>query len=188
MWKRYKRRSAGVGRPSRVWASLASRFTLSSVTATTAQVLIGMEAPTDLSALTSDPPEDITLLRIRGSFTLANAAAAGPAAGYTMALLVQDQTWTPSTAFATDADKRILWSRTFFLASTEQYRPFIWTNGTAIAPYHPELTSIDIKPMAKVEPGKALFLVLYENGASTSEVSVTSSDMRVLFQRTRRPR
>lgn len=195
MWKRYSRRGSprgfvgrGGSRPERVWASLASRWAFSSVTATTAQVLISLEMPTDLSALTNDPPEAMTLLRIVGSFRIANAAAAGAASGYTLALLVQDQTWTPSAVFATDADKRILWSRTFFLGSTESYSPFIWTNGTAIVPYHPEVTRVDIAPKVKVEPGKALFLVIYENSASTSEITVASSDMRVLYQRSGRRR
>lgn len=186
-----RRYNAGYGqRPSRTWSSLASRFSLSSVTATTAQVLISLEAPTDLSALTSDPPEDLTILRIVGTYSIAVAQAT--VGGSVLAMLVQDQTWTPSTAFATDADKRILWHRTYagLPAGYNLTPPGRVTDSTGATVFATEEAqcSIDISPKVKIEPGKALFLVYYESSASAAEVSVGSFDMRVLYQRTGRPR
>lgn len=193
MWKRYRGRSRAAGaRPSRTWASVAGSFGLNAVTTTTSATLIQMQAPTDLSNLTSDPPEDITLLRIRGSFTCLLSSIT-VSSWWTLALLVQDTTWTPASTFATDADKRILWSRDFYAGTAVSH---LWgppgqllydLAGTVSTAGMPGCTDVDVAPKAKVEPGKALFLVGYEN-SGTGTLNVASVNMRVLFQRTQRRR
>lgn len=175
-------------KPTRQWASIQDGF-LAADTVTTAHILVQLQAPTDLTNLTSDPPEDITILRIRGSFntTLSGSASAN----WTLALTVQDTVWTPGVTFEVDADKRMLWTRTF--QATNATSDTWLVPGTYLASgsgataftSHPNATDLDIAPKVKIETGRALFLVCYENvGAGT--VNVGTQDMRVLFQRSRR--
>lgn len=182
------RRYAGraPARPSRVWADVSTQFALD-VTATGTATLLQLQAPSDLSNLTADPPEDLTVLRIRGSF---NCRLSGTA-NWTLALLVQDTSWTPSSTFTADADKRVLWSRTFDALSNviHEWRApgylMFDTAGTVQLVSQPDVTMLDISPKVRIEAGKALYLVAYENSGAAG-LQVGSEEMRVLFQRTGR--
>lgn len=185
--RRFVRRSGGF-RPSRVWADVSGQFTFTGVTATTAATLISLQAPSSLASLTSDPPEDMTILRVKGSYFLQIAGVGR----WTLALLVQDTTWTPSTAFTTDADKRILWSRSYFNISnvtTKWLEPdyMQWDTAGTIHIEKSDAMHLDIAPKVRVEAGKALFLVAYED-VSGATLDATCVNMRVLFQRSGRPR
>lgn len=184
--RRFTRRSGSGARPSRAWSSLSSAFLLNSVTATTAVKLIELQSPLSLASLTADPPEDLTLLRLRGSFRVQMTANA--VGVWTLALTVQDTDWTPGATFQVDADKRILWSRTYetSAAVTHAWVPpgVLTITGTAVVDQM-GATDLDIAPRVKVEAGKALYLVGYENsGAQT--LLVTSDELRVLYQRSGR--
>lgn len=181
--RRFARPRTGY-RPTRTWVSLADSFALAGVTSTTAVSLMSLQAPVTL-ALTSDPPEDLTVLRVRGSFLYSVTAASV----WVLALVVQDTQWTPTSLFRDDADKRILWSRTF--CTTEE-------TGLAMCPpvevfaggFHNyteclDSLTLDISPKVKLEPGKALFLVAYEQSGA-GQLTVSSVDMRLLFQRSGR--
>lgn len=187
-----RKRFSGGARPALSWASLSSAWS-QSVAVTTATPLISLEMPATLVGVTSDPPEDISLLRVVGQFGTNVSAPAS----WTLALLVQDATWTPSTAFATDADKRVLWHRTY---ETGEAAGASWgaaavgagagTSGRIVSAAAttecPErYEHVDISPKARVEPGQALYLVAYEN-ANGATFSTTTRDMRVLFTRSRR--
>lgn len=182
-------RSYGARRPQNVqWADVSGQFALSAVVATTAVVLIQLQAPASLAALTSDPPEDLTILRMRGAYF--TSIGSGSAYNWTLALLVQDTTWTPGATFNVDADKRILWSRTYQgNASTAalNYSPpgLVYETGGAQFPAHPAILTVDIAPKVKIQSGQALHLVAYENGASPS-LTIISSEMRVLYKRSGR--
>lgn len=188
-FKRYGRwRGRSAGRPSRTWASidaLASGWDITG-TATTSANLISLQAPTSLASLTSDPPEDMTLLRIVGDFQV-TVSTTGI---WVMALLVQDTVWTPSATFNLDADKRVLWSRSYqaveAVLHTYCHDGHCTVTGTNMFECR-DLTHIDIKPMVKLEPGKSLVLVAYEQSGSATFTS-NSQNMRVLFQRTQRKR
>lgn len=186
--RRFVRRGPGA-RPSRTWADVSNEFVLSGIAATGSATLIQLQAPASLASLTSDPPEDLTLLRIRGQFFC--QIAAGPAT-WTLALLVQDTTWTPSSTFSVDADKRILWSQTFnnfSNVSTRWVEPdyMQWDIAGTIQISQTAANTVDIAPKVKIEAGKALFLVGYED-VNGGTLDVTSQNMRVLFQRSGRPR
>lgn len=180
-------RFAGRGaRPSRQWVSLQAGW--SHNTAVTAAVsLISLQAPTTL-ALTSDPPEDLTILRIVGEFTTTLSAEGS----WVLALLAQDTDWTPTT-FANDSDKRILWSQAYTnptTATTLAWSPPGHMSGTAVTNLEVVLRNavyIDIQPKVRLETGKALYLVAYEllNGATFTSTGTT---VRMLMQRTARAR
>lgn len=192
--RRFVRRSGGGGRPmrpSRVWMALSDTGwsqLASPVFATTAVSLLSLQAPTT-SALTSDPPEDLTVLRIKGQFRVGLAASCT----WTLALLVQDVTWTPTATLEDDLDKRLLWLRTFRNQATVTVQ---WDEGGAMvydiggSPTVAQaaccaVTEIDIAPKVRIECGKALYLVAYEN-EGTGSCFTDAHNMRLLFQRTRR--
>lgn len=181
----FRRRPARSGyKPTRTWVSLANGWSFSNVSTTSTSVLMSLEAPTTLN-LTSDPPEDVTVLRIVGDYLV--LLTASPAT-WTLALLVQDQTWTPTT-FAGDADKRILWSKTYFWngsnVSAQWFSSLFVSNGDTVTGCHPEMTRVDIAPKVRLEPGKALFLVAYETSGAAS-FSTDPGNVRMLFQRSGR--
>lgn len=158
----------------------------SAITGTTATALLALEAPTTLT-LSADPPEDITVLRIVGEF-LAEVSATSH---WVMALVVQDATWTPSSTFGPDADKRILWSTVIHAVPAST--PTTWNAGlvkyTDAAGNEKAVqtakTFIDIAPKVKVEAGKTLYLVAYEQTGSAT-FTTTTQNMRMLFQRSGR--
>lgn len=184
MRKRYGRSSGGRG-PSREWVSLSTGWALLTVASTTATPLMQLQAPTMLN-LTSDPPEDLTVLRVVGSF---NCLVSDPGGSWTLALVVQDTTWTPSAFFADDADKRILWSRTFrngaAMGAEVWTEPGVLTSQGSRLPFNRDTVTVDITPKVKLEAGKALYLVAYEQDPG-STLTTGTEDMRLLFQRSGR--
>lgn len=183
--RRFVRGLRGV-RPSRTWADVSQQFVMAAVTVTSSATLIQLQAPASLASLTADPPEDLTILRIRGCYSTTMAGSA--VANWTLALTVADVTWTPGATFTVDADKRILWSRTYQAsnATADAWNPpgYQLVGGTPF-PTVPEMVMVDISPKVKVEAGRALVLVAYEN-VSGASLTVTSQEMRVLFQRSGR--
>lgn len=178
---RFAGRSA---KPSRVWSDVSAQWVLTTVGVTTSVILVQLQAPASLAALTSDPPEDLTVLRLRGSFSL----TLGGASFWTLALLVQDTAWTLSNLFTTDADKRILWARTFQASeATNWLQGGILQGATAgnFAGVPLETTEVDIAPKVRIEAGKALFLVAYDD-SGLSTLTTASANMRLLFQRSGR--
>lgn len=179
-------------RPSRQWIPINTGFVFAGITGSTNSVLMRMEMPTDPTNLTADPPEDIIILRIVGEFEVSMAAAAA-AASWTLALTVQDWTWSSSATFAADADKRLLWTRTY--TATADNVAFQWLPGlgqvsgsnTVIGNSGMEepATRLDIAPKVKLEAGKALALVAYEN-VDGRALTVTGRSMRLLYQKSRR--
>lgn len=185
-------RFAGRGvKPTRTWITANQGFLFSAVTATTANVVMRMEGPTDPTNLTSDPPEDITILRVKGSFFVQLSATAATAA-WILALTVQDTTWTPGATFPGDADKRILWQRCYQKGATNATHSW-WSPGyleiasTAFVE-QTGMCDIDIAPKVKLEPGKALYLVAYEEDGSSTFSLASNDNVRILFQRTSRRR
>lgn len=183
-------RSFGSKKPQNVqWADVSGQFLLNGITATTAVILVQLQAPASLAALTSDPPEDLTILRMRGTFGV--FASVSTAFSFTLALLVQDVTWTPGATFTVDADKRILWSRTFLNEPASTAAPSWQPPGTYLEaggtrfPTHPSIITVDIAPKVRVQSGQALHLVGYENSGAFAG-TVISSEMRVLYKRSGR--
>lgn len=182
--RRYARRPANG--PSRVWSDVSSTFLFAAAAATTQVIQISLESPTNLANLGADPPEDLTILRMVGDFNVTLSASGK----WRLALLVQDRTWTANTSGVDDNDKRILWSRVFnnlsgFSASWQEPGWLLLGASPPLVAGQVDMTHIDISPKVKVENGKALYLVAYEevNGAT---LTVTSVNMRVLYQRSGR--
>lgn len=172
-------------RPNRQWSGVASDFTLN-VTATGNVPLIQLQSPATLANLTADPPEDLTIMRMVGEFLV---SINGPG-GWILGLTVADVTWTPGATFNVDADKRWLWIQEYHNPSSSTLTWFpkgiVWdpvTPAFVPTPGDPSTaTRLDITPKVKVEDGKALYLVAYEESGSSGLV-VSSRLMRVLYQR-----
>lgn len=198
MRRTFKRgRSFGGARraPQRQWLNLANDWVILNSGAAALVPLAQMEAPVDLTNIVSDPPEDLTILRIVGDFTVGHSGT--PPFNVTFGLTVQDATWTPNTVMA-DADKRWLWMVTYEAGTPGTTAPagaadYTWTppgmlfiNATAdinlVCPR--EAVHIDIAPKVRLEPGKALYLVSYITVGTA--VSMTATQMRVLYQRSGR--
>lgn len=182
--RRFVRRSAGKG-PSRTWMDLSATFGFAAVTVSSTASLLQLQTPSP-GTITSDPPQDLTVLRVVGSFSMTMAGAVG--GNWTLGLTVQDVTWTPSTLFRDDADKRILWRKTYSATNATQdawLPPDTHLSNTTPLQADRESVSLDISPKVRVEPGQSLYLVAWEN-ANGANVTVASSDMRVLFQRSGR--
>lgn len=172
---------------SLTWSDVSGTWTFAAQATTAATILIQLQSPTTLSNLTSDPPEDLTVLRVVGNYTLLLTGAA-PAC-WTLALTVADVTWTPGADVAADNDKRLLWQKTYQASgtTTTQWGPPGWqiTDAGNAFPAWESVVAIDIAPKVRIEPGKALYLVAYENlGAAT--LTMTSETMRVLYKRSGR--
>lgn len=189
MRRRFARGTRRSG-PSRAWTDVSTRWAFTGTTSTTAQQLISFEMPTSMVGLTADPPEDITILRIVGSYNC--QVTTDVTARWSLAVIVQDTTWTPGSTVSIDNDKRVLWQRQFSPAAVTG-----WTSSTWYAPdtvlhqgtlgyiARSEGSHVDLAPKAKLEAGKSLYLVAYED-AGAGSITVSSVSMRVLFQRTRR--
>lgn len=163
------------------------------LSATTATPLLGLETPAPAAMLTADPPEDLTILRVVGDFNLSLTAGI-----WALALTVQDQTWTPGATILVDADKRLLWSQTYDVVQMAavlagwvagHWAPpgLLLANATAdlLTQAPRESVHVDISPNVKLVAGRALYLVAYELSGAGTCIS-TSSNMRVLFQRSGR--
>lgn len=188
MLRRTGRRNFGSKKPQNVqWAAVAGQFLINGVTVTSASVLVQLQAPASLAALTADPPEDLTILRMRGSFSFLVTGSA--TARWTLALTVQDTVWAPGTDFNTDSDKRILWSRKFNAtnATSDLWMPPGTFNAAAAGPQasDPRVTEVDIAPKVRIQTGQALHLVAYEDN-SGGTVTVSSDEMRILYKRSGR--
>lgn len=168
------------------WADVSGQWTFAAVAATSTSVLIGMQAPTSLASLTSDPPEDMTILRVVGDFSV---ILTGAIQVWTLALIVADVTWTPGATVAIDNDKRLLWQVTYQTSNTtatQWYPPgHMEVLATAVLTAPEKATHIDITPKVRIEPGKALYLVAYDN-VNGASLTTASSSMRVLFKRSGR--
>lgn len=191
--KRGMRRRSSYGssarpyKPSRVWLPLAGT-PLNGVSSTTASSLYSLQAPTVSigTALTADPPEDVTILRVMADFSFAISAAGA----WILALTVQDTAWTPSATFELDGDKRFLWTSTYVnlqAAAPATYHPPGMLDNAAgvIGGDLRHATHIDITPKVRVEAGKALYLVAYEQ-SGTASVTVTLYSFRMLYQQSGR--
>lgn len=190
----WRRRSSG-DRPARFWQDVARNWTHSSITASSIASILAFEAPA-AGTLTSLPPEDVTILRVVGDYSLIMSGVGN----WTLGLMMVDPGWTPalvaSSGFQVDADKRVLWHRshdTTLASSLAGYTDSNWyppghhlIRATANLLCSADgMTHIDIQPKVKLEAGKSLSLVAWENGG-TGTLTTTSLDMRVLFQRSRR--
>lgn len=188
--KRYSRRRAvPAGRPTRTWMNATTGFTLAGIANTGSSIVMQMQAPSDPTNLTADPPEDITILRIVAEFSVNLSSTAAQA--WTLALLVQDVTWTPETSFLTDADKRMLWYQTYAgsgaAATSSWYPPGMYAEaGGQGFPGYKEMASLDISPKVRLEPGKALYLVGYERNLTAGTITVSAQTARILYQRSGR--
>lgn len=178
------RRSAA--KTAMTWVDVSSQWSLPAVTVTTTATLVQLQAPANLSNLTADPPEDMSVLRLVGDFSVVMVGIAN----WTLALLVADVTWTPAATFTVDADKRILWHQTYVGtgSTSSAWNPpdtlmVVDAAGSFVS--QTKAAHLDVTPRARIEPGKALYLVAYENsGAAT--LTTTSADMRLLFKRSGR--
>lgn len=175
-------------RPARQWMGLNGGIT---VTAGAASVtsLLAFEAPTVTfgTPLTSDPPEDQTILRIIGHLSIVSTVAHLMWLG----LMVTDRTWTPvgTTTIIPDLDRRWLWYMTYDMDTTETFTPggaraSVTGGGAARGFTSPVWTDIDISPKVKLEDGKQLCMVSYIDAGTAP--TVTLRDMRVLMQRSGR--
>lgn len=177
---------AGRPRPALTWVDVSQQWNIN-VSATGTATLIMLQAPASLAALTSDPPEDMTVLRVVGDFLVSIGTGLG---NWTLGLLVADVTWTPAATFTLDADKRILWHQTYESTTSGA---FTWqppdtllvtiAGGTSVS--QTKGAHIDITPKVRIEPGKALYLVAWENTGAL-QFTTLSQDMRVLFKRSGR--
>lgn len=152
-------------KPARSWiGSSVAVVTSAGGTSSQANVL-AIEAPTLPAVLTAAPPDDITILAVKGYFFI--SAATAPSID--IALMVVDSTWTPSASWLADSDKRLLWWKSFTaitapLTSTSQMSWF----------------DVDIKPKVRLEDGKRLVLVQWQEAAGTCQ---TTAKLRLLTQR-----
>lgn len=185
-------RHGGRSKPARQWLPIPATTFHSLVTVTTAAQILAFEAPTVTpgTAVTADPPEDQVLDRVTGSLrvTLTGAGV------WVASMLLVDRTWTPlGGEFATDADKRILWSKTYDSQTVSVLTGFTtatWGPGhmtvlattQAIIEQPLEMTYIDIQPKVRLEDGKQLiFLVSEVSGAAS--FSLTADWLRILMHR-----
>lgn len=175
------------------WSSVAGAWTHAAITATTATTLINIENPVNLTGLTSDLPEDLIILRIVGSFSVVMTTAAANG-HWTLALIVQDTTWTPGATFVIDADKRVLWHRSYRSSDEGGATQYSWHEpghltvvGAAAAfqsrSFAGDASRVDISPKVRIKPGQSLFLVAYENGGAVAFTTASTADMRVLYKR-----
>lgn len=197
MRRRFVKRSFGrSAKPALTWGQVSGAWLYTAQATTAATPLISLEMPATLVGVTADPPEDLTILRMVGTFGVAVTVGATPVS-WTLGLIVQDATWTPSATFAADADKRVLWHETYGHSGANGTTAF-WgfsatggargqvLNAALAATSCPErLETVDISPRVRVEPGQALYLVAWEN-ANGGTLSTSTADMRVLFKRSRR--
>lgn len=179
-------------KPTRVWSDVSGSVSFSGITGSQSVTLISLESPTNLGSLTSDPPEDLTLLRIVGDLNVSMSGVAQT--GFRLALLVQDRTWTASAVQSDDNDKRILWSQAFYTIGTTQtsvwypsgvVASIVVATGDPVSIAYQNATHIDISPRVKMEAGKSLYMVAYET-INGSTMTVNSQNLRVLYQRSGR--
>lgn len=188
-WKRpVARRRGFTARPEREWVPLNGAPYAATV-ATSAVSLYGLQAPTITigTDLVADPPQDVTVQRFVAELSVLSSVASS---NCTLALLVADRFWTPNSNFVQDADKRLLWYRTYVNALTTGITGSLWegatysTSGVALYTGIPEdYTRIDIAPKVRIEAGKALHMVLYYTSGTWT---VNLRTARMLLQKSGR--
>lgn len=199
MRKRFSRWSGGGRRlrPARQWLPIPSTLMFNAITSTQVQSVLAFEEPTVTpgTPLTAEPPEDQTLLRITGAIRVGILASGC----WTLSLLLVDRTWTPiGGEFATDADKRILWSETYstvaMAATLAGFGSASWQTPNQVVidattdqvvECKPSAVYIDIAPKVKLEAGKHLVFLASEN-ENGGTLSMRNEWMRVLMQRSGR--
>lgn len=186
--RRFARRA---DRPQRVWQELGSTWTLNQ-SASAVVSLLQLQAPA-AGTLTALPPEDITILRVVGDYTVTLTAESS----WVLGLIVADVTFTIGS-FQTDSDKRILWSQAYTVeTSTASLAGFALVNWSPpgqqsvsattdlVLMANREAVHIDISPKVKLQNGQALFLCAWElSGAAT--ILSAGLTVRCLYQRSRR--
>lgn len=185
------RRATRSVRPNKFWQELQTTWVMSQ-SASAVVSLLQLQAPA-AGTLTALPPEDVTILRVVGGFTVNLTAESA----WTLGLLVADVTFTIGS-FPTDSDKRILWSQTYRIAaSTASLAGFagaswsppgqqeISATTDLVVQCNREAVYLDISPNVKLEAGKALFLCAWEDSGSAT-LTVAGLNVRALLQRTRR--
>lgn len=198
MLRRFKRthRSFGVRRherPARQWLAIpVTNFFAGATTGATSQVL-AFEAPTITpgTAVTADPPEDQILDRIVAEFRV-DLNGIG---SWTVGLMLVDRTWTQSSTgeMAPDGDKRILWYETYesvvFALAGLTTTSWVPPNSLQIQATTPVIgecdwraTHLDITPKVRLEDGKQLVFVAWEN-SGTATLTFTTRSMRILMHR-----
>lgn len=182
--KRYARRPVG---PSRTWSDVSGAFGFAAVASTTQAILISLESPTNLTNLGSDPPEDLTLLRMVGDFSVSLSTSGI----WRLGLLVQDRTWTANASGVDDNDKRVLWSQVYrntwgaVMTFNEPGFMQVFLSPPLAAGGLHQATHLDIAPKVKIEAGKSLYVVAWEE-QSGATFTLSSANMRVLYQRSGR--
>lgn len=159
---------------------------------TTVTSLISFEAPTLVAGtpLTADPPQDRTILRIVGQLQVAGAAATGSLG---MGLMVCDRVFAPTSGtgrMTPDLDKRWLWWRETLLRSGESWdaQHYLSTGGVLSpnnVPPERDFTMFDISPKVRLEDGKQLAFITFQDTALMAPV-ITLMEVRVLFGARRR--
>lgn len=173
MKRRYMRR--GSDAPSRMWIPVPASAggTVATLTPTT---WLELQAPTAGAVLTADPPEDVTILRIVGEFTMTASAAGSMTVG-----LIRVQTGggapaVPDPTGPADHDQRWLWLRYYEAGGATS-----WANSDATRdPWH---WTLDIAPKLRMEQGQRLSLIM---DASAGTWTMSSKTIRMLVQRSRR--
>lgn len=174
-------------RPEREWLALGSSAMNSTGATVATTQLLAFESPTLAvgTPLTADPPQDRTVLRLIGSLTWSQATAGNTVH---VGLILTDRSWTPvgTTNITADLDKRWLWWREFSMAVGAAWTAETFSDaGGGIhvndLPVEKDFTRFDITPKVKLEDGKVLSLVIYQNGATA--VTCSSRDIRILLQR-----
>lgn len=177
-------------RPAHQWLGMVLNPANATTTAgagVTVFKLFQFESPTITvgTALTADPPEDQILDRLIWTGSLTNAGAAGRSQ---IGFILVDATWTPqgTTAITPDLDKRWLWWRDYQFENTgdfvNQHQMLIGTShlsNAMMAETNP--TFMDISPKVKLEDGKALCLVTYQDTAL--QTTAYSGFLRILMHR-----
>lgn len=197
MKRRFGRRpmARGGAKSSMQWSDVSTNWTFAGVTGGTQSILIQLQSPAGLANLTSDPPEDLTVLRVVGDW---QTLLTTDTSVWTLALHVADVAWTQSASVTQDNDKRVLWSQQYYgtpLAAVGTPTAVIWSPpGTMTVTGATEekatvcvreAVHIDIAPRVRIEPGKALYLIAYEE-QGTGALTVLSYNMRVLYKRSGR--
>lgn len=154
-------------KPARTWIGSEPVLVVGAGLQTQANVL-AIEAPALPAVLTSAPPEDLTILAVRGYFSV----ELGEIGSFDLALMVVDSTWTPSGTWLADSDKRLLWWKRIYVPATTGTVPDVRTSEMS-------WFEVDIKPKVKLEDGKRLVMVAW----SASGGGAVTAALRLLTQR-----
>lgn len=191
MQRRWSRH--GSAKPARQWLGIpVTTFFAAQSVGATSQVL-AFEAPTITpgTAVTADPPEDQIIDRIVAEMQV----VINGTGSWTLALMVVDRTWTQTSTgeMAPDADKRILWYCTYEAGiqalpglTNTSWAPPNYMSIQATTPLYLECdwraTHVDISPKIRLEDGKQLVWVCWEE-SGTALFTMATRTMRLLMHR-----